>query len=321
MLNNDIINEFKEMFEINVQERDETNINNEDFDKLAEDVSDEILNFDKKGEHIEKKTPKDIIEEVCIANKETEEINIFEENENKKEEKIISNEIDKNSDSVEKNILDTKEEKNNNIYTEIDETGWLLKSPSRLYDIFYEKKKEAIYRYSNGEQLDFEKYINELIHCSVDISSEVFDPDLVQKQMAAVQQFRERVKVIQIKCNNQYFFWKRSVESLRGCLARVQYEKPIIKQDGLIHEHMRDIEWYFCQLESLHNSSNQVMKTLDGAYDCLSRKVSISMELKPIERYQRTDREGKDNYDTLPNNASAQIKKKEVGIIGWEDIH
>ena len=53
-------------------------------------------------------------------------------------------------------------------------------------------------------------------------------------------------------------------------------------------------------------------------------RVSIVMELRPIERYQRDNNNGlflnKNDYDTLPDNAYAKRSKKEVGIIDWGDI-
>ncbi len=107
--------------------------------------------------------------------------------------------------------------------------------------------------------------------------------------MQEIQQHRERIKNISLKCNVQYFVWKRWIEKdmMKGYLAMIQYIKPAIKQEGLVLEHMRDLEYYYAQLEALYNNCSKVEKTLEAAYDTLSRRVSICMELKACERYDR----------------------------------
>lgn len=347
-MSNKVIKDFKDMFDINEADKEIESSDNSDntdnyesFDQLTSDISDSISECDKKGQQIEKKSKKtahDVIKETCLENTSVEQIDEeiketdgaiedidFETLSELKEEEPEKKE-EKQNDKLEKMTKRELKEYRRKKYGSIIKMDWFLESPASLYDIFYDKKAELVYGFSGGEQLDFEQYNQELIDCSINISGEVFDKNLIQQQMGIIQQFKERVKVIYIKCNNQYFLWKRFVEILRGCLARVQYEKPIIKQEGLIHEHMRDIEWYFCKLESLHNNVNHVTKTLDSAYDCLSRKVSIAMELKPMERYQnyiidnQIPNTNVDDFDVLPDKAEAKIDKKKSGDIGWDSI-
>ena len=117
------------------------------------------------------------------------------------------------------------------------------------------------------------------------------------------------------------------MELLKGCLARVEYLKPIIKQDGLIHEHMRDIELYFANLDALHKSAYQAESNLQAAFDTLSRKVSICMDLKTGDRYyqkpasdniESSKKSPLDDYDNLPTGAKAE--HKEDGCIDWDEI-
>jgi hypothetical protein len=45
------------------------------------------------------------------------------------------------------------------------------------------------------------------------------------------------------------------------------------------------MEHYFCSLKALHKASEQIMRTLDGAFECLSRQVTVVLPMKEIERY------------------------------------
>jgi transcriptional antiterminator Rof (Rho-off) len=143
--------------------------------------------------------------------------------------------------------------------------------------------------------------------------------------MQEIQQHRERIKNISLKCNVQYFVWKRWIEKdmLKGYLARVEYIKPAIKQEGLVMEHMRDLEFYYAQLEALYNNCYKVEKTLEAAYDTLSRRVSICMELKTGDRYERSasdifsnKADVRDEYDKIQEGETATKGKK--GFVGWE---
>ena len=157
--------------------------------------------------------------------------------------------------------------------------------------------------------------------------------------MEQVQQFRNRVKYIGVRVNNQYFLFDRFIILLRGYLARVQYLKPVLKQEGLILEHLGDIELYFERLRALHKSVGDSEKNLAAAYEMLSRKVTICMELPPAERYERpssynskfsnfqekkvvVEKSSVDlkSFDDLPDNAQAGQKEQKVGKIGWGDI-
>jgi len=202
---------------------------------------------------------------------------------------------------------------------------WMTDSPSGLYDSFYRKKKEIIKSFLIGGQLPFDEWVKELLECNVDTTSEVFDSVKYVKQMDEIQQMRQRVKNIQLKCNNQYFILERFIGLIRGSLARIQYLKPQAKQNGLIYEHLKDIELYFSKLKTLFNSSHEVMKTLDGAYDSLSRKATITMPLKSGDRYKSYDSVQVDNsgYDTLPEapkikNSSKKEFRKSGIVDDWE---
>lgn len=253
------------------------------------------------------------------------------ESDGSKTEKIVKDEGVKNEqgDTGSESNEETKVDEETNEIVDGEGIKWLLKSPSSLYDNFYQSKKEFIQQFTMGEPLPFDKWFQELNNCSVDVSSTTFDKDQILRQMDLVQQTRNRVKEIQLRCNRQYHIWKRFLEMLRGCLTRIEYLKPIIKQEGLIHEHMRDLELYFANLDALHRSAYQTENNLQAAFDTLSRKVSICMELKTGDRYQArtpitTVEDEKpaapplEGFDSLPDFARAE--HKDDNCIGWMEI-
>jgi hypothetical protein len=157
---------------------------------------------------------------------------------------------------------------------------WNTVSPTELYDEFYAIKTEHINKFSGGEQLDFAKLYSDLFGAKVDTSTEVLDQGVLTHKMDEVMHCVERVAMIQVQINQQHFVWKRFVELLRGALARVSYLKPVLKQDGLILEHMGDVEFYADRLAAIKDSADKVMKTLQMAFESLSRKVSIMLTVQ-----------------------------------------
>ena len=218
-----------------------------------------------------------------------------------------------------------------------DKIEWMLESPSSMYESFYAKKRNLLFKYMVGGQMEYKRWTQELEDARVIIKGEVFDHELIIRQMEAVQQHRERVKSIHVRVNNQYFTFKRFVEMMKGSLARIEYLKPVIRQEGLIMEHMRDLELYYARLEALHDSATKTEKTLEKAFDTLSRKCTICMELKAPERvdlkskstsytppaYTPPVREKSsefDEFDDLPSNAQAAPIGHKVGVIGWGEV-
>ena len=222
-----------------------------------------------------------------------------------------------------------------------DKIEWMLESPSAMYNSFYQRKRDLLFKYMVGGQIEYKRWTQELEEAKVTIKGEVFDHQLIIDQMEAVQQHRERVKAIHVRVNNQYFTFKRFVEMMRGFMARTEYLKPVIRQEGLIMEHMRDVELYYARLEALHDSATKTEKMLAAAFDTLSRKCTICMELKPSERVElksegsaytppaytppkappaREKSSEFDKFDDLPSNAQAAPIGHKVGAIGWGDI-
>jgi len=176
---------------------------------------------------------------------------------------------------------------------------WKTTEPAPKYASFYREKRDALENeLLIGGEIDFDQFHAELEKASVDISvGDTFVAELVCKKMEEVQRWRDRIKHLQLQVNKQYFRWERSIDLFEGLLSRVEYERG--KQDGLKYEHMYDMEMYFGSLKSLHKSIECVSKTLDGAFECLSRQVTVIMPTKELS----------DRYNPGPKNLAFQLSK------------
>ena len=165
--------------------------------------------------------------------------------------------------------------------------SWLTVSPAPKYDRLYREKKIALTPGPNsilkGGQLDFDKLFDELSELNVDVTVKTYNPQDIHDKMQMVQQLRARLEHIRLQVSRQYHHWERYIELFHGVLCRTEYERG--KQEGLNYDHLRDMEHYFCSLKSLYKASEGVMRTLDGAFECLSRQVTVVLPMKEIERY------------------------------------
>ncbi len=352
--------------------------NTESFDSLVDGVNEELGEISDKGVSLEVESPHDIIADVCskdhndiedkIKEPKINEIVYLDENLNVLEDQEVHVDVDfdilPEQDVVKKEVVevieevkevhDMLEDKSEPVKPILDElsiedcylvdgdrTKWALKSPSTMYEPFYKKKKIMLDICLFGGQIEYSKWTGELAEAQVSVVTENFDQQVIIRQMERVQEHRNRVKYIGVRVNNQYFLFKRFTPLLRGYLARVEYLKPALKQDGLVLEHMPDIEMYFERLESLHKSVADTENNLAAAYEMLSRKVTICMELPPVERYEKPSAKPyqskfktilekekivdeaigeMDDFDNLPTDAKASPKKRNVGKISWNEI-
>lgn len=208
------------------------------------------------------------------------------------------------------------------------EDVWLLDSPAPKYNKFYQEKAMALRGSRNilqGGEVPFTKYFNELAELNCDVTVQTADLEAIHNKMQQVQQLRERLRHIQQHVDQQYYMWERYIELFHGVLCRIEYERG--KQDGLYYDHMRDMEHYYCSLKALHRIGEQVMRTLDGAFECLSRQVTIAMPMREAERHFSTNPQSAakpitqemKRFDSLPNANSKATAKEDSGIPkGWD---
>ena len=302
----------------------------------------------------QKVSTKEIVEEinevheqmVNILNKET--VETFENTDQGKDLNPVASieamvEDTNREDGLEKHSFDEILVDNDHLLVD-GKIKWYLKSPSVMYAPFYTKKKIVLDSCLVGGQVEFSRWEKELAEAQVNVVTEVFDQQVIINQMEKVQQLRNRVKYIGVRVNNQHFLFKRFVPLLRGYLARIQYLKPVLKQEGLVLEHMADIEMYFERLNGLHKSVSDTENNLAAAYEMLSRKVTICMELPPAERYDKASAkyssmsdklkfivekekiieqsisEDMTDFDDLPAGAQTGPKEIKIGQISWGDF-
>lgn len=182
----------------------------------------------------------------------------------------------------------------------MDADGWYLNPPSPMFKHFYEEKASFIRHITrNGRPLDIDKLNAELKSSTISTNVELMDVRGMSDKLNIIQSLMDRVVHIKIQATGQCASAKRGVELLRGVLAKVSYEKPAARQDGVIYDHMRDIEMYASQLESLEQNAKDVYHNILEAKEILSRKISIFLEL--MKEQNRTDGLEK-AFGNLPEN-------------------
>ena len=189
-----------------------------------------------------------------------------------------------------------------------DDDGWYLSPPSPMFNHFYVEKASLInHIIKNGKPIDFDKFTLELKNSSVSTNIEITDMKGMSDRLTKIQDLLDRVVQIKIQATSQCVAFKRGVELLRGVLAKVTYEKPAARQDGVIYDHMRDIEMYASKLESLEQNAKDVYHNLLEAKEILSRKISISLELlKEQSRTEGLER----NFNSLPDNVKKVVNQQ-----------
>ena len=189
----------------------------------------------------------------------------------------------------------------------IDENGWFLTAPTPMFNHFYQEKANLVFSITRGNRpLDFEKMLSELKSSYVSTKNEINDIVGMSEKLTNIQDLLDRVVQIKIKATAQCASFKRGIELLRGVLAKVSYEKPSIRQEGVVYDHMRDLEMYSSKIESLEQCAKDVYHNLLEAKEILSRKISISLEL--LKQQHVTDNLEK-TYSALPQEVKNAVQK------------
>ena len=224
--------------------------------------------------------------------------------------------------------------------------GWNVKNDSLVFCSFYAMKQDALSGWLlPGGEINFLHTQEELVHERVDLSTIEFgDLHSMFDALKNVQHWKDRVTEISLRVNAQYYSWKRAVELFRGSLARLYYEKPAEKQDGVVMEHMGDMLRYYSQIEALHANVDAVTRNLDNAFDCISRQITVSIPYgqkeadtveKRVSKTMASKPDLSDSFadivrsaDSLPEktyipprmvNRDIPVSKK-IGTVNWSDI-
>lgn len=181
---------------------------------------------------------------------------------------------------------------------------WRVTPTDAKFTAFYKMKKERIEKFLSDGEIPYDLWVDELMKARVNLSSLVYDLDHLSTQMQQVQQHQYRVAEIRMRINTQYNWCKRSLELLRGRLAQIAYEKPIEKFNGVIYEHLYDVEDYLQKLETVKENAEIVTKNLDKAAEVISRRVTVvMMEAKTDSKGRRYTPKAED--DIAPESVAA----------------
>jgi len=209
--------------------------------------------------------------------------------------------------------------------------AWKLNCNDITFEKFYVAKIESLSDWLLiGGKIDFDKVNQELIDSRIDLSNVNFaDFSMLFNLLKSVQVFKDRITLIEIQCNNQYFCWKRAIDLFQGILAQCHYEKPAAKQDGIVYEHMSDFISYYSRLESLHYNIQSVIKNLDQAFDTVSRQITISMPGRDYESVENKSNKSlasesiinieKKSDSNLSRNKTVDTLK--TGTVDWTDFN
>lgn len=201
----------------------------------------------------------------------------------------------------------------NNVRLVNGQVSWLVKPPSDKYASFYEEKAETLEYIISGGHIPFENYKYELRDARVDLDVQTHDTEEIYNRMKLVQLHKERLNEISLHVNEQYYAWDRFIDLMRGQLARIDQEKNAERRNGVVFQHMRDMEFYYVELKFLHNQIGLVMKNLDSAWETLNRKVTIALSnlnQKEPERYGNPQRGIVNNYQPKTTQSSSQPEPK-----------
>lgn len=339
--------EINELFNIvkdgsNIRDDDDTTVDTgfESFDSKLTSIHEELVKIPPNEKNMSRE---DLLKEIFGNSEEKVEKPIEKEvpKLDKLDVKIVQKEIvdkvfeeqvepEKNIEKA-KEMLQINEEKVDNTVKEevslvsnekrpVEESKWLLESPSPKFNKLYEEKKYILTQeLLKGGEIIFEKYYKELEDANVDINVNTYDVEEIGNRIVAVQSWRERIKQIQLKTNSQFFVWKEFMDLLPSVLARVEYERG--KQEGIFFEHFKDMVSYWGHLQGLMKSCEIVSKHLDGAYASLSRQIVIAQPINESDRFIPSESKKPNpqlsRYDSLSQSKKEianAIKPKVVGV-------
>lgn len=263
-------------------------------------VSNETDPFASMDDEVEDKTDSEVKNEQ--EDKEDKEDEVENEDPEQEEEQKVE-EIEEIDEDVEEEVATEAEEVYSGVEFGRKEQGgrWLLKSPESSLNEFYAAKEDVIRHILPGGEVPFNRYRQDMLDARVDMRT-TYNQHELSDRMHLIQSHKDRLKEIQLHISSQLFKWDRAVEMLRGKLYHYKPTKPASAFDGVVYDHLRDMEFYYAELKGINTAAEQVSRTLDSAYNCLSRQVTITMPSSSPDRYAQKPQ----------NKPSAAVPQKSV---------
>lgn len=275
---------------------------------IVVEKTDDDLDFDTSDSFTieEDEKPVQKSKKAVFTKQEDPEIEVKEE---PKEDVKVEEEPEPEKEEVEDAEMAEEKEPEIKIVNKSASHKWRLTHPEAKFNYFYKMKKERIERFLYDGEVPYDRWIEELIKARVDLATLVFDLDHLSSQMQKIQQHQYRVGEIRMRVNTQYNWCKRSLEFLRGKLAQIAYEKPIEKFNGVVYDHLHDVEDYLQQLETLKENAEIVTKNLDKAAEVVSRRVTVVMtEVKMDKKGTRYNPRQDDEEENIGETSISPMK-------------
>lgn len=176
--------------------------------------------------------------------------------------------------------------------------------------------------------LDISSYRQEVRDTNLDhfVGEQVLSPELIRSKIDDVYRHRIRLATLMATAYEQYPAWKRSIEMIRAKLFKDHDIKGSHKRDGIVLEHISDVELYVKELEGFIDSSKIIYSVLDAAAESLSRQLSCLITKEPtgtahtstpvvhkVQQQQDKSVSTTEHYDSISDGTV--IKKPTGGIL------
>lgn len=143
-----------------------------------------------------------------------------------------------------------------------------------FYRYKFETLRHILFRF--GNLLDVSSLMEELKSIKVDhfTGDRAISPSLIQRKLDDCFRSKARLSSVLIMILEQYPMWDRFLEIMKGKLWKDHELKGVHRRDGLVAEHLSDVEKYVQSLKGLLDSARNVEGILKSANDSLSRQLA-----------------------------------------------
>ncbi len=149
------------------------------------------------------------------------------------------------------------------------------------------------------------------------VDDDYISPDIIRKKLDDVQRCRTRLTSILVSIYEQFYPWERYLEMLKSKLWKDHELKGAHRRDGLVVEHLNDMESYYSELKSFLEATKQVDGILKAAAESLSRQLTClqlkaTLGLSPREQNSPPKFE---NYDGVTDGTVIPAPKPGTGAV------
>lgn len=117
---------------------------------------------------------------------------------------------------------------------------------------------------------------SEMHKCNIDhyVGTDEVSFDLLRRRVDTCLQHRTRINSLLTSVYEQFFIWERCLEMLRGKLCKDYYLKNAQQRDGLVLEHLTDMEMYVHDVKGVMEALRHIDGILKTSSDSLSRQIA-----------------------------------------------